>query len=272
MSYGTKDWQKWVLEEDEVLPLLDAPGEPQLSDFASTVNDGRKVNRAGLSRKHILDAVQASVKRLGTYIDVIQIQRTDPDVLPEEIMRTLNDVVDMGLAQHIGASSMPAWEFQALQDVAQKHGRHRFVSMHNYYKLFYREEEREMIPYCGDDGVGCIPWSPIARGALARPWNDLGIDASLRSRHDKAIARLYDGESQPDKATVDMVEEVAKARQLPMAVIATVWCLHKGVNPIVGLNSKESIDEAVVATSLVLTEAEIAKFESAYQPKAVTGY
>jgi aryl-alcohol dehydrogenase-like predicted oxidoreductase len=189
---------------------------------------------------------------------------------------------------------MPAWEFQALQNVAQKHGWHRFISMQNYYNLLYREEEREMIPYCQDAGIGCIPvsssttdawsnpltflgvcviqWSPNARGVLACPWNGLDANASLRSQHDKTLARLYDGESQTDKITVDMVESVAKARQLPMAVIATAWCLHKGVNPIVGLNTKERIDEAVVAANVVLTEAEIAKLESAYKPKAVTGY
>ncbi|KAJ9161982.1 alcohol dehydrogenase [Coniochaeta hoffmannii] len=322
MSYGSKEWQQWVLEENEALPLLkhaydvgintwdtadlysngvseqiigkalsvygiprenvvimtkcrfgtSAPGEPQLNVFASTVNDGRMVNRVGLSRKHILDAVQASVKRLGTYVDVIQIQRMDSEVPREEIMRALNDVVEMGLARYIGASSMPAWEFQTLQNIAKKHGWHRFISMQNYYNLLYREEEREMIPYCRDTGVGCIPWSANARGVLSRPWNGVDANASLRAQHDKVMARLYDGENKADKATVDTVEEIAKARKLPMAVIATAWCLHKGVNPIVGLNSRERIDDAVVAANLVLTEAEIAKLESTYRPKAVVGY
>ena len=117
-----------------------------------------------------------------------------------------------------------------------------------------------------------LQWSANARGVLARPWNGIDANASLRAQHDKVLPRLYDGANTADKATVDMVEEVAKARKLPMAVIATAWCLHKGVNPIVGLNSKERIDDAVVAANLVLTEAEIAKLESAYQPKTVVGY
>ncbi|KAF4503412.1 alcohol dehydrogenase [Fusarium agapanthi] len=231
---------------------------------------------AGLSRKHIFDAVQASVKRLGTYIDVLQIQRMDPYVPREEIMKALNDVVELGLARYIGASSrrqkMPAWEFQALQNVGERNGWHKFISMQNYYDLLYREEEREMMPYCKDAGVGCIPWSPNARGVLTRPWNGLDEKTSLRTQHDQTLSRLYDRENGADKATVDIVEEVAKARGLPMAVIATAWCLHKGVNPIIGLNSKERIDEAVLAASITLTDDEVAKLESAYRPKPVTGY
>ncbi|KAK4233387.1 alcohol dehydrogenase [Achaetomium macrosporum] len=322
MSYGKKEWQDWVLEEDEALPLLQyayksgintwdtadlysngvseeiigkaltvykiprervvimtkcrfatsGPGEPQRSVFAASFNDGELVNRAGLSRKHIMDAAQASVKRLGTYIDVLQIQRMDPDVPREEIMRALNDVVERGWARYIGASSMPAWEFQALQNVAEKHGWHKFISMQNYYNLLYREEEREMIPYCQDTGVGCIPWSPLARGILARPWNNIDENTSLRTQHDKAIPRLYDRENQVDKTIVDAVERVAKARGVSMAMVAIAWCLSKGVNPIVGLNSKERIDEAVAAAAFSLTDEEIAQLESAYQPKAVTGY
>ncbi|KAF4427921.1 hypothetical protein F53441_14071 [Fusarium austroafricanum] len=322
MSYGSKDWLKWVLEEDEALPLLEhaykagintwdtadlysngvseeiiakalsvykiprervvimtkcrfatsAPGEPQLSVFSASINDGEMVNRVGLSRKHIFDAVNASVKRLGTYIDVLQIQRMDPDVPREEIMKALNDVVELGLARYIGASSMPAWEFQALQNVAEKNGWHKFISMQNYYNLLYREEEREMIPYCKDIGVGCIPWSPNARGVLARPWDDLDESTSLRTQHDKTLGRLYNKENEADKATVDMVEQVAKERGVSMAIISTAWCLHKGVNPIIGLNSKERIDEAVLAAKFQLTDDEISRLESAYQPKTVTGY
>ncbi|KAI1047032.1 hypothetical protein LB505_013707 [Fusarium chuoi] len=249
-----------------------APGEPQLSVFTASINDGEMVNRAGLSRKHIFDAVQASIKRLGTYIDVLQIQRMDPDVPREEIMKALNDLVEIGLARYIGTSSKPAWEFQVLRNVADKNGWHKFISMQNYYNLLYREEEREMMPYCKDAGVGCIPWSPNARGVLARPWNGLDEKTSLRTQHDQTLSRLYDPENEADKATVDIVEEVAKARGLSMAVIATAWCLHKGVNPIISLNSKERIDEAVLAASITLTDGEVATLESAYQPKPVTGY
>ncbi|CAH0037968.1 unnamed protein product [Clonostachys solani] len=322
MSYGSKEWQEWVLEEAEALPLLEhaynvgintwdtsdlysngvsetiigkallkynipregvvimtkcrfaisEPDQPQLSVFAATVNDGRLVNRSGLSRKHIFDAVQASMRRLGTYIDVLQIQRMDRDVPREEIMRALNDVIEMGWVRYIGASSMPAWEFQALQNVAKAHGWHQFVSMQNYYNLLYREEEREMIPYCKETGVGLVPWSPNARGVLARPWNDIDSNTSIRSQHDKTLSRLYNRDNIIDKAIVSVVEEVAKQKNLPMAVIATAWCMKKGVNPIVGLNSKERIDEAVLASKVELTNEDVAKLEEAYQPKAVTGY
>ncbi|KAH7024369.1 NADP-dependent oxidoreductase domain-containing protein [Microdochium trichocladiopsis] len=251
------------------------PGEPQMSVFDATSNDGRLVNRLGLSRKHIFDAVQASVKRLGTYIDVLQIQRMDPEVPREEIMKALNDVVEAGWVRYIGASSMPAWEFQALQNIAKEHGWHQFVSMQNYYNLLYREEEREMMPYCRDAGVGCIPWSPLARGVLSRPWNALREGhESIRAASDVTIRHLVNSsdEGNPDKNVVDTLEQVAKARGLPMAVIATAWCIAKGVNPIVGLNSIARIDEAVLAANTVLTDEEIALLDSGYRPKAVTGY
>lgn len=141
---------------------------------ASTVNDGDMLNQTGLSRKHILDAVEKSVARLGTYIDVLQIHRLDRSVPREEIMRALNDVVESGKVRYLGASSMSCWEFQELQNIAERRGWHKFISMQNYYNLIYREEEREMIPYCNHTGVGLLPWSPVARGALTRPYNDRG--------------------------------------------------------------------------------------------------
>ncbi|PVH69190.1 Aldo/keto reductase [Cadophora sp. DSE1049] len=319
MSYGSKDWIKWVLEEDEALPLLEhaykvgintwdtadlysngrseetiakamekykiprehlvlmtkcrfgtsKKGEPQLSVYGASINDGKMVNRVGLSRKHIFDAVQASVERLGTYIDVLQIQRMDPDVPREEIMKALNDVVEKGWVRYLGASSMPAWEFQALQNVAERHGWHKFISMQNYYNLLYREEEREMIPYCKATGVGLIPWSPIARGLLARPW---GSPSSLREEHDATLPRLFDKENKVDEAIVKAVEEVAKARGLSMATVAAAWCLHTAVNPIVGLNSKKRIDEIVVAAKVTLSKEEIDKLEAPYVAKPVTGF
>ncbi|KAF2092912.1 Aldo/keto reductase [Rhizodiscina lignyota] len=315
MSYGSKDWQKWVLEEEEALRLLkhaydsdlysngrseeitakalevytipresvvimtkcrfgiSAPGEPQLSVYAATVNDGRFVNRVGLSRKHIFDAVQASVKRLGTYIDVLQIQRMDPDVPREEIMKALNDVVEMGWARYIGASSMPAWEFQMLQTVAEQRGWHKFISMQNYYNLLYREEEREMLPYCRATGVGCIPWSPNARGVLTRPWGSSDDKSSLRAENDATLSRLINRDETANREIVRAVEAIAKARGLPMAVIATAWCLSKaGVNPIVRLNSKQRIDEIVRATDVSLTEEEVAELEAPYLPRVVSGY
>lgn len=190
---------------------------------------------------------------------------------------------------------MAAWEFQALQNIAEKHGWHKFISMQNYYNLLYREEEREMLPYCRDTGVGCIPvrptshsfatnftvclpthkyqWSPNARGILARPWSSTTDSTSIRSANDTVINRLIDRENAANEAIVNAVEEVAKSRGVPMAVVATAWCLSKkGVNPIVGLNSKQRIDEILEAVKIVLTEEEVAKLEAAYVPKIVIGY
>ena len=154
---------------------------------ASSVNDGDMLNQVGLSRKHIIDAVDKSVARLGTYIDVLQIHRLDRSTPKEEIMKALNDVIESGKVRYIGASSMAAWEFQMLQNTAEKHGWHQFISMQNYYNLIYREEENEMIPYCNYTGVGLVPWSPIARGALARPWE--GRD-TLREKTDNYLQNL----------------------------------------------------------------------------------
>ncbi|KAI4196192.1 MAG: hypothetical protein LQ346_003270 [Caloplaca aetnensis] len=238
---------------------------------AMSTNDGEMVNQVGLSRKHIFDAVDASVKRLGTYMDVLQIHRLDRDTPREEIMRALNDVIESGKVRYIGASSMAAWEFQTLQNIADKHGWHKFISMQNYHNLIYREEEREMIPYCADTGVGCIPWSPIARGVLARPWDDR---SSLRESTDEFMrTALRPGETEVDKAIVDRLEEVAGKKGFKMAQVATAWVLRReGVNPIIGLGSKERIDEAVAALKVMLTDEEARYLEEPYLPKAVQGY
>lgn len=242
----------------------------QLPISQSSTNDGHLVNRVGLSRKHVLDAVESSVKRLGTYIDVLQIHRLDRATPREEIMRALNDVVEKGWVRYIGASSMAAWEFQALQNVAENRGWHKFISMQNYHNLVYREEEREMIPYCKDSGVGLIPWSPVARGALTRPW---GVRETLREGTDnflKNMIRSREGES--DKAITDRVEEVAKRKGVSMAQIAIAWSLAKGMNPIIGLNTKERIDEACETIKIKLTEEETKYLEEPYIAKAVSGY
>lgn len=204
-----------------------------------STNDNEMVNQVGLSRKHIFDAVDKSVERLGTYIDVLQIHRLDRDTPREEIMKALNDVIESGKVRYIGASSMAAWEFQTLQNIAEKNGWHKFISMQNYYNLIYREEEREMIPYCQDTGVGLIPWSPIARGALTRPWSDR---SSKRSTTDKFLENLvHSREDAIDKEIISRVEEVAKKNNVSMATIATAWCVKKGVMPIIGLSSKKRI-------------------------------
>ncbi|KAI5805173.1 aldo-keto reductase-like protein [Geopyxis carbonaria] len=237
---------------------------------AMTVNAGEMLNRVGLSRKHIFDAVDASVARLGTYIDVLQIHRLDRETPREEIMKALNDVVESGKVRYIGASSMAAWEFQALQNIADKNGWHKFVSMQGYYNLIYREEEREMLPYCRDAGIGCIPWSPIARGVLARPWGG----SSHRMETDaftSAVVQQADAEN--DKYIIDRVEEVATKHNVAMAVVAMAWVLSKdGVNPIVGLSSKERIDQAVEASRFKLPEEDVKYLEEGYKPRAVRGY
>ncbi|KFY07074.1 hypothetical protein V492_07472 [Pseudogymnoascus sp. VKM F-4246] len=206
--------------------------------------DPKWVNRIGLSRKHIFDAVDASVERLGTYIDVLQIHRLDHETPREEIMKALNDVVESGKVRYIGASSMAAWEFQTLQNIAEKNGWHKFISMQNYYNLIYREEEREMIPYCKDTGVGLIPWSPMARGALARPYDSR---STVREGSDQILNGIVRKESETDKVVVGRVQEVAEKLGVSMARVAIAWSLQKGTNPIVGLSSKERIDEAVEA-------------------------
>ncbi|PLN85214.1 voltage-gated shaker-like K+ channel, subunit [Aspergillus taichungensis] len=245
----------------------DAGGQPPIS--ASGRNDGDFVNRVGLSRKHIFDAVEESVQRLGTYIDVLQIHRLDRETPREEIMRALNDVVESGKVRYIGASTMAAWEFQSLQNIAAQNGWHKFISMQNYHNLLAREEEREMIPYCNDSGVGLIPWSPLARGVLARPWT---TRSSTREATDGALKLLVRGrESEADRAIVERVEEIAQKRGLSMAQVAIAWSLSRtGVNPILGLSSKERIDEAVEATRVRLGPEEIAYLEEMYVPKGLT--
>ncbi|KAJ5138718.1 uncharacterized protein N7515_003566 [Penicillium bovifimosum] len=280
MGYGSKQWQDWVLDEEDSLPLIEHAYKQGINTWdtrrgglppiaACATNDGPIVNRVGLSRKHIFDAVDASVKRLGTYIDVLQIHRLDRETPREEIMRALNDVVESGKVRYIGASSMAAWEFQTLQNIADRKGWHKFISMQNFHNLLFREEEREMIPYCQDTGVGLIPWSPIARGALAKPW---GSRESVRENSDGALKMFVRSrESEADKAIIDRVEELAKKKGVSMAQIAIAWSLtHKGVNPIVGLHSVKRIDEAVDAIKVQLSQEEIKYLEEPYVPKVVT--
>ncbi|KFY04700.1 hypothetical protein O988_00580 [Pseudogymnoascus sp. VKM F-3808] len=235
--------------------------------------DPKWVNRIGLSRKHIFDAVDASVERLGTYIDVLQIHRLDHETPREEIMKALNDVVESGKVRYIGASSMAAWEFQTLQNIADKNGWHKFISMQNYYNLLYREEEREMIPYCKDTGVGLIPWSPMARGALARPYDSR---STVREGSDNVLTGVVRKESETDKIVVGRVQELAEKLGVSMARIAIAWALQKGTNPIVGLSSKERIDEAVEAVKWQsgggLTEEDCKYLDDGYAPKHVKGF
>ncbi|PCH06949.1 Aldo/keto reductase [Penicillium occitanis (nom. inval.)] len=231
-------------------------------------NDGPWVNRVGLSRKKIIDAVDESVKRLGTYIDVLYIHRLDRQTPREEIMRALNDVVESGKVRYIGASSMRAWEFQALQNVAIQNNWHKFIVMQSYYSLIGREEEREMIPYCKDAGIGLVPWSPLARGVLARPWTARDSSRETTDLAMKLLVRMR--ESEADKAIVDRVEKIAKAKGVSMAQVAIAWLHYHGTFPALGLNSPERIDEAVGALSVKLTEEEVKELEEPYLPKGIS--
>ncbi|KAF8432833.1 versiconal hemiacetal acetate reductase [Terfezia claveryi] len=248
--------------EDTPLPKRE-PGKPS----AFRQDPHAFVNRQGGSRKYIMAAVDASIKRLGTYIDVLQIHRLDHSTPMEETLKALHDIVESGKARYIGASSMAAWEFQMMQNIAEKRGWTKFISMQNYYNLIYREEEREMIPYCKNTGVGLIPWSPIARGVLARPFSDR---STIREQTDYYLMTLVrQKESESDRAIVDKVEELAKARGVSMAVVAMSYVLQKGMMPIVGLSSVKRIDEAVLAASFKLEPDEIRALEEPYIPRPV---
>ncbi len=228
-------------------------------------------NEGGLSRKHILSSIEASLKRLGTdYVDVYQIHRWDNNTTIEETMEALNDVVRSGKARYIGASSMYVWQFAKALYTSDLHGWSRFVSMQDHYNLLYREEEREMQPFCQDQKIAVIPWSPLARGLLTRkPSKER--NETLRAQTDAFGKRLYSDE---DFKVVQQVYEVAEARGLPMAQVAIAWMLSKPVvtAPIIGATKPHHLEDAVAALSVRLTAEEIQHLEEAYQPHPVLGY
>ncbi|RMS42221.1 Aldo/keto reductase [Pseudomonas coronafaciens pv. garcae] len=228
-------------------------------------------NDKGLSRKAIMANIDASLQRLGTdYIDLYQIHRWDYDTPIEETMEALHDVVKAGKARYIGASSMYAWQFAKAQQVALANGWSRFVSMQNYLNLVYREEEREMIPLCLDQGVGLMPWSPMARGRLTRPHGQ----QTERTRTDISGQSFYEATEQEDGRVIDAVEKLAGERGVPMAQIALAWVLAKrGVSaPIVGASKASQLDDAIAALDLVLSDEDISQLEAPYEPHAVTGF
>jgi 1-deoxyxylulose-5-phosphate synthase len=225
-------------------------------------------NGAGLSRKAIMSEIDNSLRRLQTdYVDLYQIHRFDHTTSVEETMEALNDVVKAGKALYIGASSMYAWEFSKMLNVADRHGWSRFVSMQDHYNLLYREEEREMLPLCEDQGTGVIPWSPLARGRLTRKWDD----ETERSRTDEFGKRLY---SEDDRAIVDAVANVAEKRAISRAQVALAWLLSKPVvsAPIVGVTSPEQLDNLLGSLSVELSAEEIEQLEDPYEPHAVSGF
>ena len=227
-------------------------------------------NIGGLSRKAILAEIDNSLTRLGTdYVDLYQIHRFDPHTPIEETLEALHDVVRAGKARYIGASSMAAWQFATMLHTSARNGWTRFVSMQNHLNLLYREEEREMLPLCRAEGVGVIPWSPLARGRLTRPWDE----RSARSETDEVSQKLYAATEAADRAVADAVGRIADARGLPRAQVALAWVLHKpGVSgPIIGATKPQHLSDAIAALSVRLSDEEIAALEADYVPHAPAG-
>jgi aryl-alcohol dehydrogenase-like predicted oxidoreductase len=302
MSYGSSKWRDWVLDLDDARPLvrsavdagviffdtadmysLGASEEVTatlLGEFFTARDDyvlATKVfnpmsdgpNDRGLSRKHILASIDASLRRLGTdYVDLYQIHRWDPHTPIEETMEALHDVVRAGKERYIGASSMHAWQFAKAQYVADLGGWTRFVSMQDHYNLIYREEEREMHPFCLDQGIGVIPWSPLARGRLARGPQAGG---TTRADTDSIANRMY---TDADDAVVQAVADVAKARGLAPAQVALAWVLQREAvtAPIVGATKPGHVEDAVAALDVELDEDEVAALEAPYVAHPVLGH
>lgn len=305
MSYGNDSDRQWVLDEESAEPFVKAAVEGGVTFFdtadvysggASEVATGRLLskflsrddyvlatkvfnpmgpgeNDRGLSRKHIMSAIDASLRRLNTdYVDLYQIHRWDYRTPIEETMSALHDVVQAGKARYIGASSMFAWQFAKAQYTADAHGWTRFVSMQNHYNLVYREEEREMIPQCIDQGIGVIPWSPLARGLLGGNRSRSGERHTVRAGSDPFGDSLYQQASDFD--VVDRCAEVAGQRGVPPAQVALSWLLHKpGVTaPIVGATKPGHMEDALAAEQLELSADEVSRLEEPYQPHPVLGH
>ncbi|GGD66078.1 aldo/keto reductase [Paenibacillus nasutitermitis] len=304
MSYGVPDRgaHPWSMNEEESRPFIRKALELGINffDTANVYSDGTseeivgralrdfadrdevviatKVhgrmrpgpNGAGLSRKVIMAEIDNSLKRLGTdYVDLYQIHRWDDQTPIEETMEALHDVVKSGKARYIGASSMYAWQFLKALHTADRNGWTRFVSMQNYLNLLYREEEREMLPLCKAEGIGVIPWSPLARGRLTRDWEE----SSERSQTDEFGKKLYALTADADQMVVERVAEVAKQRGVPRAQVALAWVLQKSpvTAPIVGATKPHHLEDAVAALTLQLTKEEIISLEAPYVPHPVLG-
>jgi 1-deoxyxylulose-5-phosphate synthase len=304
MTYGSPSWREWVLNEEASRPFFQKALEAGINffDTANMYSDGvseevtgralrdfakrddyvlaTKVynpmrpdpNGRGLSRKAIMTEIEHSLRRLGTdYVDLYQIHRWDYDTPIDETLEALHDIVKSGKARYIGASSMFAWQFAQSLYMADLNGWTRFVSMQNHYNLIYREEEREMIPLCQDQGIGLIPWSPLARGFLAGN-RARGGGETTRSRSDDYATQLY--YSDDDFAIVDQVTAAAKARGVPNMQVALAWVLAKpGVTaPIIGASKPHHLGDALGALSVRLTDEEIKKLEAPYKPHRILGH
>jgi len=309
MTYGAKEWREWMLEEEAAKPLIRQAVEAGINFFdtadvyslgVSEEITGRALkefggsrdnvviatkvfnpmsdapNDRGLSRKHIMASIDKSLKRLGVdYVDLYQIHRFDSQTPIEETVEALNDVVRAGKALYIGASSMYAWQFLKMLQAQRENGFARFVTMQNHYNLVYREEEREMIPLCLSEGIGLIPWSPLARGFLAgnrKANEDKKQSETTRARTDDFAHSLYYRAS--DFTLVDRLTEVAQARGVKNAQVALAWILSRpGMTaPIIGASKAYQLDDALAALSIRLTPEEIAKLEEPYEPHPVLGH
>ncbi len=307
MSYGVPERgaHAWTLDEAESRPFFARALELGINTFdtANAYSDGtseeilgrairelarrdevviatkvfhptrKDPNGRGLSRKAILTEIDASLRRLGMdHVDLYQIHRWDYETPIEETLEALHDVVKAGKARYLGASSMFAWQFAKALGLAERHGWTRFVSMQDHYNLLYREEEREMIPLCIDQSIGVIPWSPLARGRLARAWDERA--STERAGTDEFGKTLYARTEEADRAVVDRVGEIAAARGIPRAQVALAWLLQKpGVtSPIVGATKPHHLEDAVAALSVKLTPEESARLEEPYVPHPVLGF
>jgi aryl-alcohol dehydrogenase-like predicted oxidoreductase len=301
LSFASPPDRPWVLDEEAAEPIVRRAVEGGITFFdtadaygggGSEVLTGRLIGRllsrdevvvatkvcfptspaangGGLSRKHVLSAIDASLERLKMdYVDLYQVHRWDPRTSAEETMEVLNDVVRAGKARYVGASSMPAWQFAKAQHVAELRGWTRFASMQGHYNLVYREEEREMIPLCRDQGVAILPWSPLARGVLAGNRTRDGGRLTTRASSDRFADAYYSHPSDFD--VVDRVAEVARERGVPQAQVALAWLLHRpGVTaPIVGATKVAHLEDALAATRLELSDEELARLEEPYVPHA----
>ena len=309
MTYGSKAWREWVLEEGEARPLVKRAVEAGitfydtadiyslgvseqltgklLKEFAASRDElviatkvynpmSEGLNDRGLSRKHIMKSIDRSLMQLGLdYVDLYQTHRFDPNTPIEETLEALSDVVKAGKALYIGASSMYAWQFLKMLEFQKQNGLAQFVTMQNHYNLAYREEEREMIPLCISEKVGMIPWSPLARGFLAgnRKTNeDKAGGETIRAKTDDFAHRMYYRES--DFTVVDRLTEVAEARGVKNAQVALAWMLSKpGISaPIIGASKPYQLEDALAALSITLTADEIKRLEEPYEPHPVLGH
>jgi aryl-alcohol dehydrogenase (NADP+) len=303
MTYGSSQWRPWVLDEEASRPLIKQALERGINFFdtadmyslgASEEVLGRALkdfgpgrdklviatkvfypmgddrNARGLSRKHIMAAIDESLRRLGTdYIDLYQIHRFDAETPIEETLEALHDVVHAGKARYLGASSMPAWQFAKLLYTADAHGWTRFITMQNHYNLMYREEEREMIPFCLDQGIGVLPWSPLARGLLAGKRR-----TTVRAKTDTYGHTLYGEEiSDADARVLDSLETLAAESGMPPARVALAWLLQKPgvIAPIVGVSKPGQLDDALAAVKVKLSLEAVARLEEPYLPHPVAG-